>query len=90
MATSSGTVTITRPSKEASFYLDPLVPDDREKIMFEARADYGVSEIMWYVDDVAVGIGKTPDYRFGWVPTAGRHSVRAGTGSTSVQFEVRK
>lgn len=91
LAEGQGTVVITRPAANASYLLDPLIPDENEHIIFEARADTGIQTLSWFVDDQKVGEGTAPDFRFSWQPSVGLFTVKAGTGSlkVSVQFEVK-
>lgn len=89
---SSGAIVITRPAPKASFLLDPLIPDDQELIIFEARAETGISVVPWFIDGTKVGEGKASNFRFGWRPKPGVFRVSAGTGSleTSVRIEIKK
>lgn len=84
-------VMITRPAERASFLLDPLIPDESERIVFEARADASIRALSWYVDGVRVGEGTAPNFRFSWQPKVGSFTVDTGTGSLrdSVHFEVK-
>lgn len=85
-------IVITRPAPEASYRLDPLIPDEQELIIFEARAEEGINVLSWFVDGEKVGEGTAPNFRFGWKPRLGSFTVETGTGSrrASVRIEVRK
>ncbi len=85
-------LTITSPSNGASYVLDPLVPDDNEKIRFEASADDRVKHILWRVDGNVVGTGNAPDFRFFWKPRIGLFQIEARSReqSDSVRIEIRK
>ncbi|MBU1089489.1 penicillin-binding protein 1C [Patescibacteria group bacterium] len=80
---------ITKPPYD-SFQLDPLVPDENEKIIFEARGSQNLSKIEWWVDDEFIGIGTAPDYRLEWQPEVGEHEVTAKSTdvSSKAEFEV--
>ncbi len=90
-AQSFGSIVITRPAPDASFLLDPLIPDDQELIVFEARAETGIRTLWWFVDGVKVGTGQAPDFRFKWKPRPGRFTVETGTegARNRVNIEVR-
>ncbi len=83
---------IERPEDGDSFELDPLVPDDAEKIIFRARAPEGVQEGTWFVNDVDVGTARAPDFRFEWAPAPGRSviGIRAGGLSDRRTITVRR
>lgn len=85
-------IMITRPAKNASYLLDPLIPDESEAIVFEAVADESVKKLTWLVNGVAVGEGTQPNFRFKWRPKPGTFEVTIGTGSqtTSVRIEIKK
>lgn len=85
-------IVITRPAPEASYRLDPLVPDEQELIIFEARADEAIGVLPWFVNGEKVGEGTAPNFRFGWKPSPGSFIVQTGTGShrTGVRIEIRK
>lgn len=81
-------VKIVRPTAQASFVLDPLIPDENEKILFEAQTSSAIEMINWYVDDKFVGTGRYPDFRFRWQPQEGWHIVQAGTGASAAQAHI--
>lgn len=89
-AESESVLSIVRPGPKASFLLDPLIPDEDEQIIFEARATPEIRRIRWLVDGQHVGEGSAPDFRFKWRPAIGWHLIEAGTGSLrdSVRIEV--
>ncbi len=86
----TGSILITRPAEGASFLMDPLIPDDNELIVFEARTEPGISILSWFVDGTKVGEGRAPDFRFSWRPRPGNFSIQAGTGSQKaiVRIEI--
>ena len=74
---------ITRPQPNDSFRLDPLIPDEQEKIIFEAHASPDITAITWYVDGAKVGTAKAPDFRYAWKPSLGTFDVEARTATLS-------
>ncbi len=72
-------VRIVRPVAGESLRLDPLIPPDRQQMMFRADAD-GVAQVEWFVDGVAIGIGTAPDFAVSWAPREGRWMVEAHAG----------
>lgn len=89
---SKAPVLITRPSPNASYLLDPLIPDESEMIVFEAATEQGLEKLSWFVNGVKVGEGGKPNYRYKWRPSVGEFEVSAGTGASrrSVRIEIRK
>lgn len=83
---------ITHPLDNASFYLDPLIPDDKEQIIFEALSSKPLPSISWYVDGEFIGEGKSPNFRLRWTPIVGEHSIRAGSGADAqaVKIEIKR
>ncbi len=79
-------IVITKPYHTDSFKLDPLVPDQNEKIIFEARAS--VENVDWYVDDEWVGQGSEPDYSFEWKPEKGSHKITVKTQEHSDEIRI--
>ncbi|MDD5750948.1 MAG: penicillin-binding protein 1C [Candidatus Peribacteraceae bacterium] len=84
---SSTWLEITRPQPNDSFRLDPLIPDEQEKIIFEAHASSDIRTIDWYVDGVKVGTGRAPDFRYAWKPKIGTFAVEARSDR---QEEIRR
>ena len=66
---------IIKPNDFDSFYLDPLVPDANEKIIFEARSHNNIKLVNWFVDGKLVWSSSPPDYRMEWEPEIGSHEV---------------
>lgn len=83
---------ITRPANNASFLLDPLIPDANELIVFEAVTDESIEKLSWFVNGKKVGEGTRPDFRLKWRPELGSFEVKAGSESlqSSVHIEIRK
>jgi penicillin-binding protein 1C len=82
---------VVRPEQFDSYETDPMVPNESEHIIFEARASDDVEEVEWLVDGKKVGVGDKPDYRYSWLPELGTHTVQAVTGtlrSEQRSFEV--
>jgi penicillin-binding protein 1C len=80
-------LTIIRPQPNDSYKLEPMIPNDSEKIIFRAQADASVSKIEWFVDGAKVGEGIAPDFRFDWLPKVGIFQVEA---KASVLKEMRR
>jgi penicillin-binding protein 1C len=74
-AEQSQQITITKPNPGDSFLLDPLVPDESEKIVFEAETNNQIAAIDWLIDGEKVGTGHAPSYRIEWSPTVGSHEI---------------
>lgn len=85
-------IMITRPANNASFLLDPLIPDANELIVFEAVTDESIEKLSWFVNGKKVGEGTRPDFRLKWRPELGSFEVKAGSESlqSSVHIEIRK
>ncbi len=79
---------ITRPGPGDSFKLDPLIPNEHEKVIFEARASDDVRTAQWTVDGTAVGVAKAPDFRFEWAPSAGQHVVGISAGGVAKTLRI--
>ncbi len=86
----SAWLTIERPQQGDSFLLDPLIPDDAQRVIFRASASDDVRTVTWFVDGKEVGTGIAPDFRFDWLPTVGTFTVEVRTGDVSDRrtFEV--
>jgi penicillin-binding protein 1C len=74
---SEDTLTITKPHHGDSFLLDPLIPDESEKITLEARAPVGVESVVWHINGILIGTTAPPDFRVRWKPVPGTHRVEA-------------
>lgn len=83
-------IQITSPHDGDSYLLDPLIPDEHEKIALRASAPADVEEILWSVDGKLIGKGKGPDFLVQWALTKGTHTIEAmAQGSThSIQIDV--
>jgi penicillin-binding protein 1C len=60
---------ILYPGINDSFKLDPLIPDENERVIFQAEAG-GIEKIDWYVNGKKVGEGRAPSFRYDWQPPA--------------------
>ena len=82
-AIAGGAFGIRSPRSGSIYALDPDMPPQVQKIVFEGEAG------TWLLDGKVVGRGS----RIGWAPWPGRHelALRAGHGSVvhTVRFEVR-
>ena len=83
-------LTITKPHPGDSFLLDPLIPDEHEKIISEAQAPSEISTAEWFVDGISIGTAKVPDFRKEWQPIAGTHTltIRSGEFKNYLQISV--
>lgn len=92
VTTATGSITIVRPAPRASYLMDPLIPDEHENIIFEARAPVGIEKLDWYVNGKKAGQGSAPDFRMKWSPALGSFTVQAGTGASAdmINFRVEK
>jgi len=83
---------ITRPAAGDSFRLDPLVPDENEKIILEARAAGDIKSVVWSVGEETIGIGYPPDFQQIWTPRAGQWPIEADSGKVKdkIMIEVVK
>lgn len=88
----SSVLTITKPHANDSFQLDPLIPDENEKIIFEARASKNITTVEWWVDGVSLGTRTAPDFRFEWKPLVGNHEivVKSHDAEANVFIEVKE
>jgi penicillin-binding protein 1C len=84
------TLTISRPGENASFRLDPLIPDESELVVLEAQATDDVQHVEWFIDSVKVGEATRPDFRFKWKPVLGIHAVdvRSGESIDRIKIEI--
>ncbi|MDP2691408.1 MAG: transglycosylase domain-containing protein [bacterium] len=84
----SPSLRITKPHQGDSFQLDPLIPDENEKIILEARTGSEVQALQWYVNGELVGSAEAPDFRLEWQPEAGLAEILAKNGDESVRIEI--
>jgi len=84
----SDALTIMQPQSGDSILLDPLVPDEYENMIFEARAARSVTTIEWLVDGVSIGTADAPDFRKVWKPEPGTHQVEAVQGAERVRATI--
>lgn len=83
-------LSIEKPQTGDSFKLDPLIPDDTERVVLKARASGDIRQVVWFVNGVKAGEGNAPDYRFDWQPHIGSFVIeaRAGTMQDTRKIEV--
>lgn len=83
-------IEITRPQKNESYLLDPLIPDTQEKIILEAHASPDLKKADWFIDDRRIGSALSPDFQLTWQPVPGRHVIliRSGNASARVTIDV--
>ncbi len=80
---------ITKPNNGDSFRLDPLIPDENEMIILEARADSDIQALTWFVDGEAIGTAKAPNFRFKWLPRLGKHEITVSDSENLPRAESR-
>lgn len=73
---------IVRPQQHDAYEIDPLVPDEHERVILEARASSAIRSVEWHINGKRVGTGVAPDFHFGWQPSEGMHTVQAVSGNT--------
>ena len=81
----SAGIVITQPQTGDSFLLDPLIPDNDEFLILEARSSGGIRELVWLIDGRSIGSAPAPDFRMRWQPEPGAHRIEAraaGAGDT--------
>lgn len=83
-------IRITSPGLRTSILLDPLIPNDQERVILEAIAPETIEEGDWYIDDQKIATARQPTFRASWIPTTGNHTIRfqAEKGSDTVHIEV--
>lgn len=83
-------IRITSPSQNASFLLDPLIPNDEEKVILEAIAPENIEEGEWIIDDQRIAGGHQPRFHASWIPTPGDHTIRfrSSIGDDVVKIDV--
>ncbi|HLD71019.1 MAG TPA: penicillin-binding transpeptidase domain-containing protein, partial [Candidatus Peribacteraceae bacterium] len=64
-------ITIERPHAGDSFLLDPMIPDESERIIFLANGSDDLDAAEWFVDGKSVGIASAPSFRFELQPSVG-------------------
>lgn len=79
---------ITKPNSGDSFKLDPLIPNENEMIILEARAKSGVQTLTWFVDGEAVGTAKAPNFRMKWLPQVGKHQISVSDSENSQDSNI--
>lgn len=85
-------LSIERPQAQDSYLLDPLIPDDAERVIFRARGSNEIRSVSWFVNGKKVGQGSAPDFRFDWQPNIGSFTVEARAEGVSDQrmMEVKR
>ncbi|MBN2306888.1 penicillin-binding protein 1C [Candidatus Peregrinibacteria bacterium] len=70
-------LTIENPNTGETFLLDPMIPDENEKIILTASASDDVEEIEWFIDGRSIGKALPPSFRMEWQPETGLHRISA-------------
>jgi len=87
-STATGAIRIVTPQNGDSFQLDPLVPDENERVPLTADVPPGIPSVGWFVNGVRVGTGTAPAFRQDWSPTPGRWTIRAEAGDRSASVTI--
>lgn len=70
-------LTIEKPNQGESFLLDPMIPDENEKIILSASASDDIEEIEWFINGKSIGTTTPPSFRLEWPPEKGLHIISA-------------
>lgn len=70
-------LTIEKPNQGETFLLDPMIPDENEKIILSASASDDIEEIEWFIDGKNIGIASRPSFHLEWQPETGLHTISA-------------
>lgn len=81
-------ITIEDPNQGESFFLDPMIPDENEKIILSASASDDIEKVEWYVGKELVGIGSAPSFRLEWQPVKGVYEITARAKDTQSKVTV--
>jgi len=81
-------LTIENPNHGESFLLDPLIPDENEKIILSASASDDIQEIDWYINDQKIGSGSAPTFHLEWPPVGGVHKITARASETTGEVSI--
>ena len=87
--TRDGAVAIASPGPGATFYIDPRLPAERQRVPLRANAPAGASEAQWRVDGALIGSVGRP-FEVLWRPaTSGMHRVELEVdGRAAVPVQV--
>ncbi|MFH0838157.1 MAG: penicillin-binding protein 1C [Patescibacteria group bacterium] len=83
-------LTIEKPNQGESFILDPMIPDENEKIIMTVSASDDITELEWFIDGKSIGTAKPPAFRLEYAPQKGRHRItaRAKDTESNVTIEI--
>lgn len=86
----SGAARISAPADGTIVALDPDIPPERQRLLFEAEGGTPQQQLQWRIDGRTAGQGA----RLPWLPWPGRHVVqlvdaRQGTVLDELRLEVR-
>lgn len=79
---------IENPSPHESFLLDPLIPNEDEKIIFTATAGNEIEQIEWFINQEKVCDTQGPSFRCEWSPKKGKFIVRAKGGNVEEKVTI--
>ena len=88
MTNNDNWILIEKPNEGESYLLDPLIPDEHEKIIFTANAGHEISEISWFVDEELIGRTSRPNFRIEWQPESGIHEISAKNGNEEDKIAI--
>lgn len=70
-------LTIEKPNQGESFLLDPMIPDENEKIILSASASDDIEQVEWFIDGRSIGTANHPSFRLEYAPEKGLHIISA-------------
>ena len=82
-------LTIEKPNMGETFLLDPLIPDENEKIILTASASDDIETIEWFIDGQSLGTATAPSFRMEWQPTKGLHMISAKSSDKKSSISIR-
>jgi len=85
-------LTIENPNNGETFLLDPMIPNENEKIIFSASASDDIEEIEWLINGKNIGTAPSPSFRLEWQPETGLHKISAegNDEKSSISIQVQE
>jgi penicillin-binding protein 1C len=82
----SASAHISTPADGTIVALDPDIPPDRQRLIFEAEGGVPRQQLQWRIDGRAAGNGQ----RMPWLPWPGRHLVQLVDKQTGTVLDERR
>lgn len=79
---------IEKPNQGETFLLDPMIPDENEKIILTASAGNEIEKIEWFINNQSVGTTLPPSFRLEWQPVKGIHEIIAKGKNTESRIMI--